>query len=169
MANRVRRLKGSGWYGESRRHSLASKGVETGRKRKLKVPRQKRVRKLKAEEGSLESLAGKDLSREPSGPGKFEGNYSDRFAKAIHQTFGDGMGDEELGDVQDFGWYGKLDVSHYEIKEDGYPIIGVIAMEDNSGFFTYISYSTRKVFEKDWKQIEKDYEKFSAESGDSLG
>lgn len=36
--------KKSGWFGESRRHSLASKGVETGRKQ---TPRHPRVRRLK--------------------------------------------------------------------------------------------------------------------------
>jgi hypothetical protein len=38
-------VKRSGWFGESRRHALASKGVESGRKQRTRLPR--KIRKLK--------------------------------------------------------------------------------------------------------------------------
>ena len=157
--------KKNGWFGESKRHSLASKGVSTGHKRTPRTPKSVSKQTPKAFDGTLDSLRGKDLNHSPSGPGKFEGNYNREFAEAIHDVFMNGFGDEELGDVQDFGWYGLADdLSEYGIKIDGKLVVGAIANEDNSGFFGVETYTSEKQLKDAWNAIEKDYEKFSEDN-----
>lgn len=151
-----------GWRKEPARHALAAKGIKTGTKRILKkIASPFKSTKKGTEEPTLESLRGKELGYDPAGPGKFEGAYNEAFAEAVHNEFGEGFGDEELGDVQDFGWYGRVDISEYKIKEDGSPIVGVIAYEDNFGFFSTTRYHNKKEFEKAWASIEADYQKYS--------
>jgi hypothetical protein len=50
----------SGWFRESQRHSLASRGIETGRNRKLRTPRV--VRKLKSFGATKKALEDKYTS-----------------------------------------------------------------------------------------------------------
>lgn len=157
-------MKPEGWRKEPARHALAAKGVKTKLVRKLKGGRLVVNQHGRNDEPTLESLSGKELGYDPAGPGKFEGASNEAFAEAVHSVFGEGFGDEELGDVQDFGWYGCLDVSEYKIREDGHPIVGVIAYEDNFGFFSTTRYHDKKEFKKAWADLEAEYQTYSEQS-----
>jgi len=84
-------------------------------------------------------------------PGKFEGALSQGVAEALHRMAGDGMVDEELGEVDGFGWYGLFDRG----KKKSY-----IVSEDNQGFFDYAEFSSGKAAKQQWKKIEAEYEEY---------
>ena len=100
--------------------------------------------------------------------GKFEGNFNCNFGEALHQATLEGGTDDDLGDVEGFGWYGKMNLKDMNITEDGEPIAGVIVSEDNSGFFDYTTYSSEKELDKAWNNIESEYEDFSKESEEDM-
>ena len=86
-------------------------------------------------------------------PGKFEGNGSRRLATALYNLTLDGLS-TELGDVQDFGWYGLVERKHGS---------SYIVHEDSQGFFDYDHYTSEKNARKDWAKLEKEYEEFCQE------
>lgn len=81
--------------------------------------------------------------------GAFEGNKSQLVASILHST----LPDEELGDVQDFGWYGLILGKRY----------GFIVHQDSYGSFVYSRYSLKDARKK-WHKIEKAYVEFNGES-----
>jgi hypothetical protein len=101
---------------------------------------------------SLDKLQGMNLSREPSGPGKFEGNFNRRLAEALHDLTMESGQDDEAGDVTDAGmWAGYFrDLTEYDIKEEGQPVVAVIVQEDSNGFFTYAAYPDKERAERAW-------------------
>ena len=101
----------------------------------------------------LEELKGKDLGREPCGLGKFEGNFNCSLAKALYDTVMEGGVDDEIGDAEDFGWFGKVELKDLNIKEDGQPIAGAIVSQGSMGFFTYKTYPRDVELEQDWDEI----------------
>lgn len=83
------------------------------------------------------------------GPGKFEGElYLTRFA---YENV-----DDELGDVQDFGWYGRMSG-----KVKGRGPFHIIVHEDSQGFVSGDRYDTEAEMMRDWRKLEREYEKFS--------
>lgn len=86
-------------------------------------------------------------------PGKFEGNESQLMAQAVYQASLDGT-DEELGDVDNFGWYGLVKGKRYSF----------ILSEDSQGFVT-VNYGTHAEMKAQWDKIEKAYDEFYNENG----
>lgn len=83
------------------------------------------------------------------GPGKFEGEtYAGRYA---YENV-----DEELGDVQDFGWYGN-----FSGKIKGRGPFHIITREDSQGFVYGEFYDTEKQMRAAWRRLEREYEKFN--------
>jgi hypothetical protein len=91
--------------------------------------------------------------------GKFEGNTDEKLAEYLYQLSLDGYG-EELGDVQDFGWYGLITHLSGIGKMKSY-----IIHEDTYGFFHYDDYNSKAEAETHWARIEADYEEFNKEEG----
>jgi hypothetical protein len=89
--------------------------------------------------------------------GKFEGNTDEKLAEYLHQISLDGC-DEELGDVQSFGWYGLL----LQLSGKG-KLKSYIIHEDEQGFFDYCTYNTQVQAKEDWANLEADYEEFNKE------
>lgn len=85
-------------------------------------------------------------------PGKFES--SGDIGKKLYEMVGEGGQDDELGDVQDFGWYGLI--TDTGIKDASH----VIVHEDSQGFFDYTSYDTEREARADWAKLESEYGDF---------
>ena len=81
--------------------------------------------------------------------GKFEGCESQSLGERLHEITLDGCC-EELGDVQGFGWFAKVDL-------DG---VFYVVSEDNNGFFDYASYPNEAERDDAWSLIEADYSNF---------
>jgi hypothetical protein len=86
------------------------------------------------------------------GPGKFEGNHSLKLSEELHDIVGNGACNEDLGDVQDFGWFGLI-LTHDNGKS-------YIVSEDSNGFFRYREYDTEDLAQEAWKGIEREYSIF---------
>ena len=67
-------------------------------------------------------------------PGKFEGCYDQDLAQALHNLSLEGGCDQEIGDVEGFGWYGLMRDINLQKPKD------YIIQEDNYGFFDYTEY-----------------------------
>lgn len=95
------------------------------------------------------------VKRNPiKGPGKYEGElFLTKYASEA------GFYDEELGDVEGFGWYGKID--NLEVKGKG-PFYGIIS-ENNQGFVSGVWYKTQEEMQEAWTGIEEAYEEFAGE------
>ncbi len=93
------------------------------------------------------------------GPGKFEGNgnYS-LVAQYLYSLSLDNSLDDDLGESESFGWYGK-----FSGKIKGRGPFYVIVSENSQGFFDATYYDTSKELEEDWTKLEEDWEKFSEE------
>jgi hypothetical protein len=83
--------------------------------------------------------------------GKFEACANQELAEKLYDITLDGGCDAELGDVQDFGWYGLI------IEDDKAYIVN----ENNDGFFTYTEYTSMLAARKAWLNIEADYNDFN--------
>lgn len=82
------------------------------------------------------------------GPGKFGGElYATQYAYE--------NADEDLGDVQDFGWYG-----FFSGKIKGRGPFHIIVFENSQGFVTGERYSTEKAAREVWQRIEDEYAEF---------
>lgn len=90
-------------------------------------------------------------------PGKFEANVHEAVAEKLHQMLGEGMADEEVGDVQTFGFAALFDRG----KKKSY-----VVYEDNQGFFEYEEFSTGAAAKKHFSKIERKYDKFMEEAGE---
>lgn len=89
------------------------------------------------------------------GPGKYEGELY--LTKYVSE---EGFYDEELGDVEGFGWYGLI--NGLKVKREG-PFYGIIS-ENNQGFVSGAWYKTEKEMKNKWNEIENDYEVFQDEA-----
>jgi hypothetical protein len=84
-------------------------------------------------------------------PGKFEGcGDDDGLGEILYDITMDGCC-EELGDVESFGWYAKVD-------HDGR---WFIVEENSQGFFDYTEYADEQTRENVWSTIEDEYASFS--------
>ena len=85
------------------------------------------------------------------GPGKFEGEtYLARYAYENP--------DEETGSVDELGWYGR-----FSGKVKGRGPFHVIVNEDSQGFVNGVIYNTEREMQRDWRRIEKEYERYYRE------
>ena len=102
------------------------------------------------------------------GPGKFEGNESLEVAEMLYAMVGDGMQDDEIGDVQSFGWHALITDADKNIPEDHWPMQdedgrvlevkpAYIVLEDNNGFFSYRGYDLNTLARRAWKDITQEY------------
>lgn len=88
------------------------------------------------------------------GPGKFEGEtYAARYA---HENY-----DDDIGSVDELGWFGK-----FSGKIKGRGPFHIIVEETNQGFVYGKIYDTVAEFNKKWRQIEREYEKYYEQNGD---
>ena len=94
----------------------------------------------------------------------------------------DGGPDEELGEVEGFGWYGLmigdlLEAAGRVAKEEGDELTeeereemaatkAVIMSEDNQGFVSMDYFEDEKEAREKWAEIEAGYESFSSEEGE---
>jgi len=104
------------------------------------------------------------------GPGKFRTDLD----SDIYELSLEGGPDEELGDAQDFGWYGLMSDGQsivddlrglgVELDDEGYEFLkdkaGCILNEDSQGFVTVTYYDTTKELEKAWQDLEDEAEEF---------
>jgi hypothetical protein len=155
------------WYGNSAGHSKASRGIKSAREKLgRKVYRSNKIEHPYQRHDiiTLSDLRNKDLPRKPSGPGKFEGCYNADLTEALYDTVMDGFVDEEIGSVQEQGWYGLIrDVQQYHIKIDGKEIVGAIVAEDSNGFFEATTYYDKNSLMKDWENILEEYSVYGEE------
>lgn len=92
--------------------------------------------------------------------GKFEGNEDEDVAKILHDATMNGMVDEEVGDVTEYGmWSGIMrgvEVIDGELKdaESG----GYIVQEDEYGFFSYGEYEDDEELNEEWERILATYD-----------
>ena len=81
--------------------------------------------------------------------GKFEGCTNQDIAQKLHDLSLNGC-DEELGDVETFGWHALIG--------------SYIISEDNQGFFSYTQYDNKVKAREAWLKLEADYQKFEEEA-----
>jgi hypothetical protein len=102
------------------------------------------------------------------GPGKFEGNESLEVSEMLYSIIGDGMQDDEIGDVESFGWHALITDADKNIPDDFWPlqdesgkVIEVqpayIVLEDNYGFFSYRGFDLNTQARNVWKSITQEY------------
>lgn len=110
------------------------------------------------------------------GPGKFEGNESLEVAEFLNDIAGSGMTDDQIGDVESFGWHALItDLDWFKTRDDlqGYSNSGMtwdelgnlkdalkpayIVLEDNNGFFTYREFDSNDEARAEWKAITQEY------------
>lgn len=96
------------------------------------------------------------------GPGKFEGNgnYAG-VAQYIYKLSLESRLDDELGEADSFGWYGRF-AGHIKSKGPFY----AICSEDNQGFFDVEWFDSLKELNYKWGQIKADYEEYMVEVED---
>ncbi len=174
-----------GWFGESGRHSLAAKGIRTGRKdRAAKVARNIRKEKemtfAEMEKMGVRFWAGKDrtyyLRRYPH-LGKFEGGYLiDQYIYEMAGEAGHYIGDIETTGLATPMKFDPLLVSDVEeaIKKDGdylrkeereflLGMAGAIVIEDSQGFVDIDYFEDKNELQAAIKKLEKEYEEFYEE------
>lgn len=113
----------------------------------------KRFLKLGTREGGL---------RKNPYRGKFEG--SGKLGEALHEMVSDSSFlDDELGDVNDFGWYGLV----IDAKVPGHRgMIHAIVNEDSQGFFDVTVYPSKAKAHTAWDRVKDEYDTFCDERGD---
>jgi hypothetical protein len=108
---------------------------------------------------------------EATGPGKFEGRGGGTTAELLYQLVMISGQNDELGDVESFGWYGLFEFpdgvyvieDEADTPEDVDPTMGFIVDEDNSGFFSEQSFDDLKKLKKAWSRLEDEYEDYESE------
>ena len=95
-------------------------------------------------------------------PGKFEANENQTIAEKLEKITLNGFHDNELGDVENFGWYALI----LNFKEFNFQTIGksYIVNQDNYGFFTYTEFETENEAQKAWSELENEYEQYESEN-----
>jgi predicted nucleic acid-binding OB-fold protein len=115
------------------------------------------------------------------GPGKYD-SIVDSY---VHALDSEGWGDEEIGDVQDFGWYGLMGPAEagFLLEPDAVPriareekdeltleerkelrdVIGVIIEENDQGFVGVTYFTSKTKLKKAWEKLAADAEEFYQE------
>lgn len=131
------------------------------------IGNKKYLKNLKESE-DVEGITEKDgqvtIKFKRTGPGKFSNNVDEW---CYEQTM---LGaDDELGDVEGFGWYGLLKFeTPVKVVEDGneWSFSAAICSENSQGFFDVVTYDTAEEAESVWNEISAEYEAFSSEGDD---
>lgn len=110
------------------------------------------------------------------------GKFSGPLEEAIYVASLDGGPDEEIGDAQDFGWYGLMrfkkddeqyfrDLAreeHIDLTEEDYEIIrshaGAIIYQNQSGFVFVSYYKDKDDLEDAWNEVVSEADKFYGET-----
>jgi hypothetical protein len=112
------------------------------------------------------------------GPGKFEGNESLEVSEYLYDIIGDGMQDDEIGDVETSGWSALITdadkfnaaESHWPIQDEDGRVINVkpayIVHETNYGFFTYVGFDLNTQARRVWRDLTQEY--LADMSGDEM-
>jgi hypothetical protein len=90
--------------------------------------------------------------------GKFEGCADSKLAERLYSITMESGQDDEIGDVQTFGWYAIIKNLGGIGKFKSY-----IVNEDNYGFFTYTEFNTVKEAGAEFHSLVSDYEQFESE------
>ena len=93
----------------------------------------------------------------------------------VSAKLSEGWADEELGDVQGFGYYAFLrgpleadenDIKEFELDSDDVEWLleqkAIIAHEDNQGFLDVDGYTSLGQAKEDWANLEDQYEEFES-------
>lgn len=84
-------------------------------------------------------------------PGRFEGNADEALAERLFDVTMDSGQDEDIGSVDELGWYGLIldfEGKSYVVEQDTY------------GFFGYVEYESADAARTAWKQVEDTYGEF---------
>jgi hypothetical protein len=87
-------------------------------------------------------------------PGKFEGCDDQDLGEMLYGITQEGGCEAELGDGQDFGWYGLL----VNVESPTVSGLSYIVSEDSQGFFDYTEFTTEQLARQAWGKLEKEYE-----------
>jgi hypothetical protein len=93
--------------------------------------------------------------------GKFEGTHYYHVVQWLYQQAGESFLDDELGESEGFGWYGK-----FSDKIKGRGPFHAICTENSQGFFTAVWFRTEAKLNAQWSEIELAYEEFCEEQDD---
>jgi len=88
-------------------------------------------------------------------PGKFEGNADEALAERLYDVTMDGGQDDEIGTVDELGWYGLIldfEGKSYVVEQDTY------------GFFTYSEFDSADAARTAFGQVEKSYAEIEEEA-----
>ena len=119
-------------------------------------------------------------------PGKFEGELA--IAEYVYKLVGESWQDDEIGSVDEMGWYGLFRFKDTENKarflkgleeaaaEEGESLTpeerkfvmrlaGLIVSESESGGFGVNWFTNKRELDAAWSEIQDDYEKFYEEEG----
>jgi hypothetical protein len=91
-----------------------------------------------------------DQERAMRRPGKYEGCMDQELGARLYEMTLDGAHDEEMGDVDTYGWYGL-------ILGDGPDDESYIVTTDSAGFFDYTAFPTPNDALDAWAAIEAEY------------
>ena len=91
-------------------------------------------------------------------PGKFEGTHYYHVVQWLYDQAGQSFLDDELGAVDDFGWYGK-----FSGKIKGRGPFHAICTEDNQGFFSVTWITSEAALDATWSMLETNYDDFCNE------
>jgi hypothetical protein len=95
------------------------------------------------------------------GSGKFAGCADADVAEALYDMTLEGGANEEIGSVQELGWYGLL----IDTGVQGVP--HAIVNEDSDGFFTYQEFQTEDAARRRWSRIESMYDEYDDADDDT--
>lgn len=120
-------------------------------------------------------MAATGLRRYPD-PGKYEGGLV--IDEYLHRVSLNGS-DEELGESEDFGWYGLFKVEKGDLAQDIAEVmeedkekltkeeesflrnvVGAIICENSQGFVDVTWFTNKRTRDEAWKKLEEDYEEF---------
>jgi hypothetical protein len=94
------------------------------------------------------------------GPGKFEACNDLDAAESLYDQVMQSFQDDEVGSVQELGWYGL-------ILNSGIPGAEIaIVNEDSNGFFTYQVFDNEADAYNRWEKIQEMYEDYYEDSED---
>lgn len=97
-----------------------------------------------------------------------KGRWTVTIVEHLYNLTLEGWAAEELGSVQDFGWYGLLlfgdDPITAEYDDSSEKVAAAILTEDSQGFVYADTFKTKKAAKEQWSKIEDEYEEFAKEA-----
>jgi hypothetical protein len=86
------------------------------------------------------------------GPGKFEGCHDKRIARVLYDIAGMSGCDEDIGSVQELGWFGLIIQRNH----------AYIISEDSQGFFDYTYFDSVQDAREAYNRIVSEYDELDA-------